>query len=388
MWENQVFTGTLLTSLIVGALFQAKTIGKFIFERIIRRFTNYHNFKLLINNGNYYYSNKSSNIGAVPITQELIEIILKRYNKYSVSKRTFIENEKLNDTLDSDLIFIRNKWWQIPLTISVWVQQVPNTSFDSIEILFISYFNKKRMMEEVESIKKELEENIERRKLEYLYFNDKRIQRIPNYSDKLVLDESVKQNIFGDLELFFNQKEFYQDRNIPYTRGYLLHGAPGCGKTSIIKSIAHKYGLDIYTVDLNKNSFFAGNFNTTNGLLVIEDIDSYYKGREVLDPEVITFSTLLNAIDGINEGDGRILIITTNNPENIDPALIRPGRCDVICELKNPNKEKVEEYLKLFFNEDVVLDSYSHSYSYATLQNLCLIHKHNKTFLINHLCGH
>jgi len=55
----------------------------------------------------------------------------------------------------------------------------------------------------------------------------------------------------------------------------------------------------------------------------------------------ISFSGLLNAIDGVASHEGRILIMTTNHRERLDPALIRPGRVDVQIEFGFANKETI-----------------------------------------------
>jgi SpoVK/Ycf46/Vps4 family AAA+-type ATPase len=65
----------------------------------------------------------------------------------------------------------------------------------------------------------------------------------------------------------------------------------------------------------------------------------------------ITLSGLLNALDGIFTTNGRILIMTTNKPEVLDDALIRPGRCDVKYKFDNCNKQQIQELYEIFFNQ-------------------------------------
>jgi len=63
----------------------------------------------------------------------------------------------------------------------------------------------------------------------------------------------------------------------------------------------------------------------------LEDIDALFVGREAVTKNTqkqISFSGLLNALDGVRAQEGRIIFMTTNHPEKLDPALMRPGRAD------------------------------------------------------------
>ena len=54
----------------------------------------------------------------------------------------------------------------------------------------------------------------------------------------VILDKNVKETILKDIREFIESPEWYKERGVPYRRGYLLHGPPGCGKTSFITSLA------------------------------------------------------------------------------------------------------------------------------------------------------
>ena len=68
----------------------------------------------------------------------------------------------------------------------------------------------------------------------------------------------------------------------------------------------------------------------------------------------VTLSGLLNAIDGVAAQEGRILFMTTNHRERLDPALIRPGRVDVQIHLQNASKSAAGELFDQFFVSDPV----------------------------------
>jgi len=257
------------------------------------------------------------------------------------------------------------------------------------------------------------------------------------------------ENVYGDamdtvrkrVHFFVNNKKWYAERGIPYTLGLLLHGLPGCGKTSLTKALSRDCRRHIFNVKLNEGTtvsqlhdlFFNDRISVTEGgqtrtynipmdqrLIVMEDIDclsSIVLHRDALavdqvprrptrttvksktttaaaphgnmfcplgdtsmfglnsqsllghdpnhgypsqaqnhgypsqapshnrvpphtlldddamsneqHPQRLTLSILLNVLDGILETPGRILIMTSNHPERLDPALTRPGRIDL-----------------------------------------------------------
>ena len=80
----------------------------------------------------------------------------------------------------------------------------------------------------------------------------------------------------------------------------------------------------------------------------------------------LTLSFLLNLIDGIIEQPSRILIMTSNHPEQIDPALLRPGRIDIKQEFKRCTVSIIKQMIEFFFNEKDQIDvSQLHDYVYS-----------------------
>lgn len=77
--------------------------------------------------------------------------------------------------------------------------------------------------------------------------------------DTVYLDNDVKKNLISDLEKYLDpqRRQFYSENGIPYRRGYLLHGPPGCGKSSLSLALAGHFGLDLYIV----------NFSNIHGML-------------------------------------------------------------------------------------------------------------------------
>lgn len=89
----------------------------------------------------------------------------------------------------------------------------------------------------------------------------------------------------------------------------------------------------------------------SNAIILLEDVDAVFVQRQSNRYGGCSFSGLLNAIDGVLAQEGRILIMTTNHREKLDPALIRPGRCDQQYEIKKASKDQMERMYYRFFKD-------------------------------------
>lgn len=213
------------------------------------------------------------------------------------------------------------------------------------------------------------------------------------------------------VEFFVRNRKWYDAKGIPYTLGLLLSGQAGAGKTSTIKCLANETKRHVININLNnditktqlENLFFNEMImvlNVSTGqtekyyipldqrIYVLEDIDcqselvyeragpkepeqeqsvdlpvsvktnpdkpdTYNNTPSFVQSEKIDLSFLLNLLDGVLELPGRIVIMTSNYPEKLDHALIRPGRIDIIAKFQKCNHATMIEMMEFFY--DIVL---------------------------------
>lgn len=180
-----------------------------------------------------------------------------------------------------------------------------------------------------------------------------------------IVSDSVKKYFYDDIANFMQTEQTYLDRGLPYKRGYLLYGVPGCGKTSLIKAIANQYKIPIFIIDMSIIKDNSELIHITNDIsshliedqkymVVFEDIDrsKMFKGWHYGE-EKVTMDCFLNVLDGVDEYHGRITILTSNDIEKVNKhkALMRPGRIDTIVELSECTIPQISQILHFFFNQ-------------------------------------
>ena len=199
----------------------------------------------------------------------------------------------------------------------------------------------------------------------------------PKSVGNIILPAGVSDGILEDATRFIGSRQWYLDRSILYKRGYLFHGDPGNGKTTFALALAHYLRRDIYTFSLSEiigdnvlKNLFKG--VRDNSVMLLEDVDASFKERKS-EGTGISFSTLLNCIDGIYYKEGIIIIMTTNHIDRLDPALIRAGRIDMSVEFINPEEAQVKSYYELFFDKKLNGERlHFEPESMAQIQNICL----------------
>lgn len=152
-------------------------------------------------------------------------------------------------------------------------------------------------------------------------------------------------------QAFFDKRELYERLKLRYRRGFLFVGASGTGKTMMLRHLMrrtyanHKIRTIMFNIRRDTDEdMVAGLFKyaakCAPSMVILEDLDSLTKESKV------TRSALLQELDGLTSKEGMLIIGTTNNPEEIDPALThRPSRFDRVWHFPTPSTQLRWEYL-------------------------------------------
>ena len=337
------------------------------------------------------------------VIKEVVEILFKNRDKLSL----FNNNDKINIAID-DMYYPDkiNKPYYCPLQISFGKYYFKVSDDNILEIEYshnntpikdisgVDYYKKiiiksdnhdkfNEFFKTYMIVKPEIDEN----KLNIFIVNKYGEWRIYNRIPKRLLnsiyiEEELKIKLLGDIRNFLEREDEYDRFGIPYKKSCLLTGIPGSGKTSIIKAICNEIGYSLSMLSLQKefdnNSLLHafGNLEK-NSILLLEDIDCIFEHRKASsDTPFLSFSNLLNILDGVLYKHGIIIFITTNHPEKLDHALLRMGRIDMIIQLNYPRETEIK---KLFMDindklatEDELLLLYNKFYSSIKNKNITM----------------
>ncbi len=193
-------------------------------------------------------------------------------------------------------------------------------------------------------------------------------RRLPTFQPRLLETVDVPADdldrVVSTIDRFLNSRAQYVARGIPYHLNFLFAGLPGTGKTSLASALCGRFGLHLHLLNLagphmNDDSLVDLMLSMPQrSILLMEDVDALVPDRKTRpakhsaqpvasadddEPSGVTLSGLLNCMDGLTAPEGVVIIMTTNHPELLDPALLRPGRVDVRIDFREATKEQLEK---------------------------------------------
>jgi ATP-dependent Zn protease len=218
--------------------------------------------------------------------------------------------------------------------------------------------------------------------------------------DHIFLDYKVKTSLIKNIHDFVHNKDKYDEYGISHKIGYLLHGAPGNGKTSIAYAIAKTYDKNIFKVNLSclKTQFISQISNIKMGSVVLfEDIDiceisldrslsnenNGKKDSIIIDK--LELGDILEILDGYCFLKDCIIIMTSNHPDKLDPALIRPGRIDHQIEFTNATTEQISQIIKFYFDKEIIIENKKDVSVSELINSIIIPHKDDYEYVMNYL---
>jgi transitional endoplasmic reticulum ATPase len=206
--------------------------------------------------------------------------------------------------------------------------------------------------------------------------------------------EEVKEALKESVELPLKNPECFKRIGIKPPRGILLYGPPGVGKTYIVKALANETGVNLIAIkgpevlsmyvgesERHVREVFRRAKQVSPSIILFDEIDSLAprRGMEVgtrVTEQVV--SQLLTEMSGISEMEGVSVIATSNRPDLLDPALLRPGRFDKLIYVPAPDEKTRLEIFKVHTKSMPIkgvdlkkLAKETEGYSGADIEALC-----------------
>jgi chaperone BCS1 len=266
--------------------------------------------------------------------------------------------------------------------ITIYKKNTDNNSkkksktFETKKYIFLSSVSKEHIYSFInESIEQyHLSEKSKREPL--LYEISASTQMYENYSEwqsvksninksfsNIFLEKNLESSLKKYIETFENSEDSYIKKGIPYKKGFMFHGFPGNGKTSICHALKNEFNRNLYLLTIDNNLSkeniidLIRNVNK-NSILLIDDVDIFLKQLNRKSKEKdssdnckkspIDLSTILSILDGYTFLNDVIVIMTTNELDSIDKAIIRPGRIDHVLFFGNASLYILKNIYKFY----------------------------------------
>jgi len=182
---------------------------------------------------------------------------------------------------------------------------------------------------------------------------------IPRVSFDDIAGHHAAKGRLGEVINFFKEPKRLESFKISPPKGMLLYGPPGTGKTMLAKAFAKEAdlpfisttGLELLKPEKTKLIFTRAKAYAP-AIIFIDEIDTIGR-RDGENGREVPINKLLSEMDGFSgrEGEDIFVIAATNYKENIDPAIIRPGRVEIHIEVNTLDQDARKYFLDKIINE-------------------------------------
>lgn len=363
---NEFLAGTIVLA-ITGYLYLLKSVPSKIYNYIYRRVTTI----VYVNNISPITHSGASNAVLGP---ESIAKWHKKHWFYRFVRRTeYIALTGMNFPMGTYFTYFKGGFYKLSYNTKILEgNSSPHAPPKSIEVTILK-FGFTPVSDIVDMINKEIKILKEEKSPPRLYNPNKgsgncRGSRKIKNSPIIQTEENLR--FLNEIEKFISNKKWYEEKYLSYKESFLLYGESGTGKSSIVRQVGDKLGLDIIQVNMSDlKNFTTSTIESTlvaineydrlerPAILLFEDIDTLGSGvSQRKDDDVndsnFTLSELLNLFDGVSSVENVIIVMTTNYIKNLDEALIRRGRANHKIEFKKFDENDIKTFIDIHFPND------------------------------------
>jgi transitional endoplasmic reticulum ATPase len=195
---------------------------------------------------------------------------------------------------------------------------------------------------------------------------------VPNVTwDDVGGADNIKEELKEAVEWPLKYSDIFTKADTSPSKGIILYGVPGTGKTLMAKAVANESGVNFISIKgpelINRyvgesergvREIFKKAKQAAPTILFLDEIDSLVpkRGSSSTDAHVTerVISQFLTEMDGIEELKGVMVLAATNRLDLIDPALLRSGRFDLLLEMPPPDKKTRESIFKIHTKNKIV----------------------------------